>query len=289
MTGDKILTKAQIDWLKLNYSLLGAQICSEHLNIKVPYIRKIASAYSLKANPEIISKNNSKKAIQKAQIQDDIRIKNSEKITINTPHLAYALGYLWGDGTLRYQKHTKCIYVNIEIVKSDFESVYDKSFLKMGKWSLHYRQRGNRQEQICATLCDSEWGLFLHNNKYGQKSHISPNMILSNIHESLHSHWWRGYSDADGCFYTKKTTNQFSMSGTYDQDWSELEKIMNNLSIRYAIRRREQICKFANSISKSSILIVSNREGCVKFGEYIYAGNTICLKRKFEKFRQMCR
>jgi hypothetical protein len=186
---------------------------------------------------------------------------------------------LWGDGYLSHPKNNFCIYPTIQIQREDYEKIID-TFQSIGKWKTYYRTRENRKEQGNGVLCDNIWGYFLKNNDYLIKSEVSPSKILSHIPNELKHYWWRGYIDADGCFYTRNNVYQFSLAGSYNQDWSESEKLLASLGVKFSVKKRIQ-----NKKSKSSIVSISNRNGIILFGEYLYGGKiSIGLKRKLDKF-----
>ena len=93
-----------------------------------------------------------------------------------------------------------------------------------------------------------------------------------------------GLSDADGCWYLNKNKcYQYTISSTFDQDWKHITDIFDYLKIKYSIRRRVQ--KRKDSLNtKSSTVVVSNRNDVIKLGEYLYADDFIGLRRKYEKY-----
>jgi hypothetical protein len=275
MIVENFLDEVQIQWLKDNYSELGGIQCAKKLDIKPHYIYKIAKAYQLNVSELTKSKQSKIKGIKRGELIHSKRVEKSKRITISTPEVSYCLGFLWGDGYLR--KMNNLFYPCLEIKDSDFKSIFP--FLKsMGEWSTSHRKRGNRKSQCYGTLCDGIWGHFLYQHEYKMKSLNAPTSILSDIPEELKPYWWRGYSDADGCFYVKPKPHylyQFSIAGTYDQDWKELESLLGSLSIKYTIKKRVQ-----NKNSKSSTVRLTSKECVTKWGNYIYDDINIGLERK---------
>jgi hypothetical protein len=213
-----------------------------------------------------------------------IGAESTKKYKINSIEKSYTLGFLWGDGNLVIRQNTEAYYPRFEITESDFDSIY-QSFRVWGEWSIHRRHRENRKPQASATLCDKELGWFLFQNDYADKTYVEPTKILSKISAKLKPYWWRGFIDADGCFYTnqKEWLKQFSLAGSYELEWIEATKLFNKLGIETFKTNYRKV-----SNSESSTIRINNREGIIKLGNYIYADNlSIGLKRKQDKFLEI--
>ena len=198
---------------------------------------------------------------------------------------AYTLGFLWGDA---YMKHVKAktgisqvYYPGLEIVRDDLLVIKDL-FSVWGDWICRFRSRPNRRPQGEIALYDSKFGWFLAQHDYVIKSISEPTKILSIIPEDLKQYWWRGFIDADGCFYhnDRWSTNQFSIAGAFELPWDETIKMFRQLGIdQYQVQHR------THSKSKSSAIRISNPNSIVKLGDYIYADNLhIGLQRKHNKY-----
>lgn len=283
-----ILEGNNLDWFKENYSKLGGIKCSEYLKLPAYFLRKKAIFYNIKISKEtrlLIQKQNFNTA--KANKQEKIK-KICNEIRIDSKEKAYVLGFLWGDGYLNCPKKYNCCYAVLEIQKEDFDNIisYFKCF---GEWKITYRNRKetdcNRKIQGSAVLCDSSFGLFLKNNNYKNKSQVSPNSVLSIIPDEFKKWWWRGYVDADGCFYINKTNSlhQFSLAGSYEQDWSEVDKLFKGLNIKF------NVIKQIRNNHKHSIVRISNRCDIIKLGKYIYSDiyDEIGLNRKYNKYNDI--
>jgi intein-encoded DNA endonuclease-like protein len=204
-------------------------------------------------------------------------IRNSH-VDVNTPELAYLFGILWGDGSIYNSNFpTKNKYIYIGINESDF---LDIKYLFKENWRINSRMRKNRSKFITeAVNFDVNLSSFLYKNDYSEKSLKSPSKILSHIPKNLKHYFWRGYSDADGCFYISKNKKvfQYALAGSYDQDWSDFENLLKLLNIQYTVKK-----SFLKN-SKYSVVRFCKKADFIKFGEYIYQGTEIGLSRKFDK------
>ena len=280
----KNITESQITWFCENYPNNGARFCSEQLNLPIPYLHRIAMEKSLNVDKKTNSLITSQ-AMRKFSIgKEEKYFKSALDISINSPEIAYTLGFLWGDGYLSHRKNSLCYYPVVGIVKEDFLDIFD-SFKHIGSWKTYSVSVKNGIEQVRAYLHNNKWGYFLRKNDYINKSSASPYKILSLIPDALKKYWWRGYSDADGCFYihVSRKIVQFCFCGSYDQDWSETKNLFNKLGIeKYSIKLSNK------NNQKGSIIRVSNYRDIKKFGDFIYSNRIdIGLKRKMEKFSQI--
>jgi len=224
----------------------------------------------------------SKKALLKNQNRfKSIVIDNIDNshLIINSPEFAYLLGLLWGDGSIynsKYEGRNKYVYIGIN--ESDFEYV---RHLFDNDWIIKTRTRTNRTNSITeAKNHNVNFSSFLFKNKYHEKSIKSPTDILTNIPENLKHYFWRGYSDADGCFYVSKNekTFQYALAGSYEQNWKDFEDLLKSLDIKYTVKRSEL------KKSKYSVVRFCSKTDFLNFGKYIYQGKFFGFDRKYEKF-----
>jgi hypothetical protein len=207
------------------------------------------------------------------RINDEVFINNFNQESV------YILGLLWAYGHIC--KNTNSI--TIECVKDDINYFYP-IFQKTGDFNLYERQRPNRRLQGTINGCSLKLSNFLKENDYTNKSSTSPCKIISKIPKNLLHYFYLGWSDGDGCFYHSKTLNsiQFIISGSYDQDWSSIISLCEQLNIQY------RIDKFiTKKTHKYSRFLINKNNDILIFGEYIYNNSTLGLIRKREKFNSI--
>lgn len=211
---------------------------------------------------------------------------SQKKYFVDSPEKAYTLGFIWGDGRLTTFKNngikSNIHYISLEIVKEDLDKI-SKLFFVWGNWKFYYRNRVGRKPQGTIILFDKDFGWWLTKHDYLIKSNSEPTKILSKIPNKFKAYWWRGFTDADGCFYQNKKSylNQFSLVGAHNQSWSETIKLFNKLNIdKYLVQNRIQ-----NKKSKSSSIRLNSLPNIIKFGNFIFKDNlNIGLERKYLKF-----
>ena len=196
---------------------------------------------------------------------------------------AYILGLLWADGHILINKKL----TTINCVENDLKEV-ENVFLKTGDWlisepikKVYNGEEVKTQKKISTTT----WGLFeiLKENDYITKSFSSPNKILSIIPPELKKYWYRGYLDGDGCIKLgKKYGVEVVFAGTYEQDWSFIVNLCNELNIDYSIDRR--IVKKG----KYSHFRVNKKNDVKVLLDFIYSEySNIGFSRKFKKYQEV--
>lgn len=201
---------------------------------------------------------------------------NLEQFTSpNTPEVCYILGLIWADGYIQ-----KTGAIKVALIKDDMEEVYH-IFLKTGKWNMSYRERENRKVQMQVYKNHTSLRDFLYKNGYQSKSNGSADKILSIIPENLKHYWFRGLVDGDGCFYTNKNQKCVSISSSYGQDWTYMERLSKGLNINYHIHRRH------GKTGSNSSFYISDLNSIIKFSEFIYndyVNDKIGFSRKYKKW-----
>jgi hypothetical protein len=273
-------TKDEIDFLLENYSTKGIDFCSNHLNYKKSKIYRMSHKLNLKMLPNI-----KKKYIGKSDKLCNVNPNNFRNI--QTKEVSYLLGLIWSDGYVKHYNHNYNIVLTM--VEDDINNI-KKTLDKIGKWhyNLIKKQKDSWKNTIRVSTNNKRIYDILFDYDFTEKSKKSPNKLLSNIPKELHNYFYLGIIDGDGCFYYKKlknsTTRQFSISSTYEQDWTYVEELFKSLNVKFSIGR---YCKKDDSSSYSSIR-VTNKEDIKKIGDFIYINKkNIGLSRKYEKYLQI--
>jgi hypothetical protein len=282
-------TNEEVEFLLSNYITKGVKYCADNLNRSDKSIQRKASKNGLKVDSETIKSLRSdyvKKSWLK-RTDSENNLSNILNVSINdiynNPTFLYILGYIWGDGHIHNGGIGKVNSVSLEIVKDDGLDIYDK-MLSVIKWNVAYRKRNNRREQISFSICNRILIEYLVSLEFHRKSYNYP-IILDNLSFDMKRYFYLGLSDADGCFYynLKHYTTQYSISSTFEQNWRHISDIFDHLCIKYKIKKVESKKKNGN-IHIHSLVLISNKEDVIKFGNYLYSDNFIGLKSKYEKY-----
>jgi intein-encoded DNA endonuclease-like protein len=262
-----------------NYSNKGAKYCAAKLNLKESQIRSLVSRLKIKVS------NARRSFIARTKMDkpyEEYNVNPLQFINVETPEIAYILGFLWADGYLGSNYS-----INTEIV-SDDAIILEKVFLSTGKWHIFQRKRTGYRPQTkfscnAKLLCEylTELG-FKNKNKCPQK-------LLKTIPKNLQNYWFRGYFDGDGCWYfnPKGYLRQCVISSKHQQNWKFMIELLKELKIsKYRINKIHRINKKGVE-NKSSQIRVCSLDAIKKFGNYIYGGNQFGLERKLDKFIDM--
>lgn len=277
-----IYTEEQIQFIKDNYSIRGGKFCAEKLGFTSKQINKKASMLKLTVDKHVRNTNNSitRKNISDKEVLNRKILADAFKIT--NKHLAYLLGFIWGDGYLG-RTNTIRYYMDLTIDYNDGQYLKEIVDICDFPYWEYILNRPNRKQALTIKMKDAIFNEFLYLMDYTQKSKVSPDKILNRIPKDLHYAFFLGFFDADGCFYVNKQNcaYQCSFTGTYNYDWGFVEKLLNELKIeKYEIRNIQELN------SKCSRLRLSNRKNIVKFIDYLYQDSELKgLNRKFNKSR----
>ena len=172
----------------------------------------------------------------------------------------------------------------------DFDKI-KKHFISLGNWKYYETKIHHYKTSSISILTDIKLAQFLHSLDFREKSYKSPSKLLDLIPEKLHSYFWRGYFDGDGCFtFTGKYHRRFFITSSYEQDWLDFENLMKRLNIqKYRISKVIDTSKSKDKPSKCSRCGSSNKEDIKKFFNYIYQNydkDKIGLSRKHDKFKE---
>lgn len=206
----------------------------------------------------------------------------NQKLKNFTDEEIYILGFLWADGYLNGSDRKRNL--QCEIVYNDFICL-EKIFDKVGRWGRFKRKASikngvSRQSRMSLIISDTKLIDKFFLLDFDKKSFVCPYKLLKKIPKNKHYLFYRGYVDGDGCFYITDRAKQFSLSSTYDQDWSHIENLFKNLNIKkYKIQKN--ISKLGHQDSR---IRTSNIDDLTKLVNYLYQDRLdIGLKRKYDK------
>lgn len=261
------LTEDQLAFLRQHYPAHGAQYCSKHIGRSIHAIRKAVRQQGLH--------------LRVAAIKREEAFDMGQFIQITNPKVAYILGLIWADG------HVNPGRTSLQLKLADWQCV-EPIITSLGRFSVSIRPPRIRCS-AAGSCYTGHKGLttWLITHDYRIKSTVAPTKILSAIPEHLRHYWWRGYWDGDG--YIKATEiGRYSMvaAGTFEQDWTEMEALLNQLEIRYVIHRKVQLNHGSGNINRYSVVIIANREGFQKLGHYLYPNlsDNLGLPRKRQAY-----
>lgn len=257
-------TEEEVLFLQENYSTKGAKYCAKILNRSKDVI--LQKAINLKLQRDFWTK----------------KVEISKFKNIDSPEISYILGFLWADGSISDRS------ICLEINKEDFNNI-NPLFQSVIEWSIYYRpKRGNDQLTATMTKGDTNFVNYLKTLDYKEKSIKSPSKILNIIPKKLHHYFWRGFCDGDGHIRVDKKGRYYViLSGSYDQDWSDLILILNKLNIEFRFYQNKKNNPKTNKINQSSIIQICGKINFKKFLNYIYQNrkeDKIGLDRKYNKF-----
>jgi len=279
----KRYTEKENNFLIENYTEKGLRYCSEHLGREIKSVQKRASKLGLKVSSKTKSslrKDYVKKSWEKRQ---DSSLNLSKKLKLSAENFlldknfVYFLGYLWGDGYVRNCGVSKNNSIHLEIYKDDGLDILQK-MNSILDWNIYYRTRKNKKESMTFTINSRVLTEYLVSLNYNKKSFDYP-IVLDDISQEMKRYFYLGLSDADGCFYHNPNhyTYQYHISSTIDQNWKHVKDIFDYLDIRYKVKKKEIIRK-TGKIERHSIILISNKEDFLKFGNYLYSDDYIGLK-----------
>jgi hypothetical protein len=267
----------KINILKDNYSKFGSKYCSELLNVKVHSIHNMAKKLNLKIDKNIKSEILSKsKSV--VNINFDVFIK------LNKPEIIYFLGLFWADGYMYQTKNGYNSSIGIGLVEEDMIEL-EFHLDKIGVWNKRVvsKKKNSSWRQTKSILTNNKRIYnFLVDMDFKDKSFKSADKILTMVPENLKHYFFRGLIDGDGCFYVKtkinnRTVKQFTLSSSINQDWGYFISLLGELNVK----------KYGINKNTGSNIRVTNKEGIVKIGEYIYQNyenDRIGLSRKYSKY-----
>jgi|GEM_PF-2288150 len=271
---NKIWTEEETTFLKDYYPTKGAKYCAEKLNRTIKAVHNRCSFFKIKPNPESLKILLSEAQVkyQSGRANSDYNVNVEQFIDIQTPEVAYFLGFLWADGYIVRQE------IRLSILTVDMDTI-KPTLNKLGKWNYNKRTRDGGKPICTAFTNNKKLFDFLVDNDFKIKSGASADKILDKIPFHLKHYFFRGLIDGDGHIYTRGVT----ISSCYNQDWSYISNLTNFLNIKSYIYRS------VSDNGKSSV-IEMNGINALHFCEYIYNGienDYIGLVRKYNGFLKL--
>ena len=285
LINNKNWTEYELKILKENYSQHGSEYVSKIINRTTRSILWKAFELNIEVDNIYKCKRISETKRNSHKNFSDFKVNPEQFLNINTKEISYILGFLWADGYLFKDA------INMWLKREDCEDIKN-IFDKTGLWNNYYRYKNSkfRKEQMCFQTNNRFIFDFLVENKYKEKSLVSPNEILSLIPEELKNYFFRGYFDGDGSIgkYEKYKSVYMSFTSTYDQDWSFIEKLFNNLDIKFKSKISKYVTNQGN-LTKTSRVVIQNKKDIIKFCNYIYGNSydNYGLKRKYKIYEKI--
>ena len=191
--------------------------------------------------------------------------------------LAYWLGYFWADGYIG--KHGA---LHLKCVQSDLDNI-DHILNKVTNFYKYPQIRNNRQPQLDVYVGSKLVAdILISLGKYSRSSE-SHQKIIEYIPKEYQLYFIRGLIDGDGNFSKSNNAWYFSICSNYDQDWSFLQKYLQE-EYNFPVKIIQRI----EGEQKHSIIRNTNRTQMYNFCKKLYEiDDKIYLPRKFEKIKQI--
>lgn len=266
--------------LRVNYPKLGAHGCVSLLN------NRSVSAIENRAITNLgLKLTKEQRSLVVSLAKKHVNVNADQFINVTTSEAAYILGFLWADGWI--YTNNRNYNVSTKISVDDGNNLLP-IFNKIGVWNYYIYKTKWKPAMTITTNNKLIYDQLLKLG-YAEKSIISPEAVINIIPDDLKHYFILGIVDGDGCFYINQRNGviklkQFTISSTYEQDWSYMVNLSNKLKIKYKIVKQKK------EKSSYSQFRVTNLDGIIKLGEYIYQSfdiDHIGFTRKFNKFKQI--
>jgi hypothetical protein len=202
---------------------------------------------------------------------------------VDSEEKAYFLGFLFADGT-HLEPHRRLL---LELQERDSEIPAKLSVALLGHERLTRRLRNTKcghkairqKAQVGFSISNEHLSSTL--SRLGLTSRKSFTCEMPALQPSLVRHFVRGYFDGDGCLSVRSSKGA--------ERW--IISILSSLPMCQSIAQNSSVViGFVPHITKRGNIheiIVSGNRQVKKFMDWIYAGSTISLGRKREKYRQL--
>lgn len=212
-------------------------------------------------------------------------------LNVQTAEVAYILGMIWADGHLA-GKAGQSTLVLLTQQADDMRDIA-KTLDKTGRWRYNPKPVGtNEQPSIIANISNKVIATHLAKHGYKGKSTGSATAILETIPMHLKHYFFRGVFDGDGNLFLRKKSEEngfdkgWCIASDYEQDWSYMEKLFEELNAEYKICRTiSKKEKETGRRNRGSVFVVRRDRDIRRIMEYIYQGREndgIGLERKWK-------
>lgn len=257
-----------VEFLRNNYVSKGVRYCQEILGEEFSIL-------------SIVNKCNALGIRSKRRNVFNKTFNINDFTNVTNPILVYYLGLLWADGSVNFSS------ARLQNVEEDARYFYD-TIKSLGGFRtyLNIPKNGIDKDQFIVTMNHTEICEYLMSMDYGVKSLVSPTKILSTIPDNLKHLFWLGFFDGDGnCYQHPRNRRQgkTAFCGSYEQDWTDLEKLLQGLGIRYKIDRTiNKKGQKGSTVTSYCLYEICKLE---KYFYPDYENTKIGLFRKYEKFQ----
>jgi hypothetical protein len=222
-----------------------------------------------------------------------IRREVAYKMPVGTNHhffdewsdtMAYVLGFIAADGNIRDGN-----YLRIRLSEKDAGFLSKLGTLLAPAKAIRHAETKQVYDNTLRTyktaeLCIGSQYMCSKLNDLGLRERKTWNLSFSPMPSQHLRHFIRGYFDGDGCMSTcNPAGHQLALRMTIVGTKSFLEEMNNIVSSALAISVKS-VRKCDTEVYQTAYAT----EDSIKFARWIYADNTICLERKYNKFVEFC-
>jgi hypothetical protein len=279
------LSLAQTEFLKTHYAARGPKWCAEQLQISLKRAKRAGKRFGLRVD-----------LLQfRRKASHEYRVNPDAFITPTKKDIAYLLGMLWADGSVCFSTSSPSVILSqVATDMVDLRPILERT----GQWRFTYRPaNGSHQESARAYTSNRPLAEHLGAHGYRAKSKVSACAIIQTIPVELRHLFFRGLFDGDGCLHFRRGEKQrvaLTIASDYEQDWTFMEKLCQELRVDYRINRivhRERTA--CGRQHRASTFWINRHRSIHAFLSYVYCGREadgLGLNRKWtlwQDFQQL--
>lgn len=264
------------EWLEKRYSEVGTSTIAKECEVDDAVIGYFLRKYDIKVR----TRSESLKSTQNRKYHvDENYFKN-----IDTAEKAYWLGFLMADGCMRnYSNNNLLISLELSVADKDHLDKFLSAIQYTGESQIGKRYDNKGVDRVRFNLANG----ILCNDLYahGIIPHKTGNESFPNsTPDSFKKDFIRGFFDGDGSIIISNSGRYRARFHLVSQSYTILKEIMNILSENNIDFPKKALHLKSGSkdiweLETSSFPNVNN------IFKYLYYDNCVCLKRKFNKFR----